>query len=38
LTSLFGDSYMQLPPEDKRGGHYPLRVKFSDGTSIDLKE
>lgn len=34
LTSIFGSNYMQLPPEDKRKTHYPVRVVFSDGQEM----
>lgn len=36
LTNIFGQNYMQLPPEEKRKTHYPLYVKFSDGSTIDF--
>lgn len=31
LSKLFGNDYMQLPPVEKRGCHYPSLVQFSDG-------
>jgi len=34
LTSIFGASYMELPPPEKRRTHYPRYVKFSDATEI----
>ena len=37
LTSIFGSKYMQLPPEEQRRTHYPILVKFSDGTKIDFE-
>lgn len=36
LMSIYGDEYMQLPPEDKRRTHYPLKVTFSDGETIEF--
>lgn len=38
LTSIFGDSYMELPPENKRRTHYPLKVRFSDGTEAEFEQ
>lgn len=34
LKRLYGDDYMQLPPENKRKSHYPIRVVFSDGKEM----
>lgn len=34
LERIYGDNYMQIPPENKRKSHYPLRVVFSDGEEI----
>lgn len=31
LGSIFGEDYMQLPPEEKRVTHCPTKVCFSDG-------
>ena len=31
LLSLYGENYMSIPPENKRGSHYPRLVEFSDG-------
>ena len=38
LTSIFGDDYMELPPEEKRRGHSPQYVKFSDGTEVHFNK
>lgn len=38
LERIYGDDYMQLPPENKRKSHYPLRVVFSDGEEILFEE
>lgn len=34
LARMYGDNYMQLPPENKRKTHYPIRVVFSDGEEM----
>ena len=34
LASIFGNDYMELPPENKRRTHYPFRVIFSDGEEV----
>ena len=34
LKKIYGENVMQLPPEDKRKSHYPLRVVFSDGEEM----
>ena len=34
LKQIYGNDVMQLPPENKRKSHYPLRVVFSDGEEI----
>lgn len=38
LKSIFGEHYMEIPPENKRKTHYPLEVKFSDGTSMKFEQ
>ncbi len=38
LERIYGDDYMQLPPENKRKSHYPLRVVFSDGEEMVFEE
>ena len=38
LTSLYGNSYMELPPMEKRYGHRPAYLKFSNGEIMDSKE
>lgn len=37
LRSIFGENYMQLPPVEKRRTHYPLKVRFSDGSEINFE-
>ena len=37
LKSIFGDSYLQLPPEEKRRTHLPQCVKFSNGEEIKFE-
>lgn len=32
LHGFYGDTYMQLPPEEKRKTHYPYILDFGDGT------
>lgn len=34
LKQIYGNDVMQLPPENKRKSHNPLRVVFSDGEEI----
>ena len=34
LKKIFGEKYMQLPPENKRKTHYPQYVRFSDGEEV----
>ena len=36
LISIFGDTYNQLPPEEKRRCHYPVHVKFEDGSEMNF--
>ncbi len=36
LASIFGTHYMILPPENKRRSHYPQKVIFSDGMTMDF--
>ncbi len=36
LKQIYGEDVMQLPPENKRKSHYPLRVVFSDGEEISF--
>lgn len=38
LTNIYGKSYMQLPPKDKRVTHAPIKIKFSDGEEIVFDE
>lgn len=38
LSSIFGENFMQLPPENKRKTHYPLKVKFSDGVIMTFEQ
>ena len=37
LKKIFGENYMQLPPENKRKTHYPRYVKFSDGEEVSFE-
>lgn len=37
LRSIFGENYMELPPENKRRCHYPLKVRFSDGEEMEFE-
>lgn len=37
LTSIYGENYMQLPSEDKRRTHYPVRVVFSNGEVMEFE-
>lgn len=34
----YGNNYMEIPPEEKRKTHYPLFVKFSDGTTMQFSK
>ncbi len=34
LTRLYGPKYMELPPVEKRRSHYPLYVRFENGTEM----
>lgn len=34
LNQIYGKDFMQLPPENKRKSHYPIRVVFSDGEEM----
>ena len=34
LKSLYGENYMELPPESKRITRHPEKVIFSDGEEI----
>lgn len=36
IKTVFGESWNQLPPKDKRRSHYPKKVIFSDGTLIEF--
>lgn len=38
LTAIFGPDYMQLPPEEKRRTHCPVKVIFSDGVTAEFGE
>lgn len=37
LTSIFGPLYMEIPPENKRRSHYPMKVTFSDGETMTFE-
>ena len=37
LSSIYGNNYMQLPPENKRRMHYPVKVVFSDGSTMEFE-
>ena len=37
LKSIFGDTFMQLPPVERRRTHYPLKVQFSDGSEMNFE-
>ena len=37
LSSIYGNNYMQLPPENKRRTHYPVKVVFSDGSTMEFE-
>lgn len=34
MQLIYGEDYMELPPENKRKTHYPIRVVFSDGEEL----
>ena len=34
LKQIYGDNYMEIPPENKRKTHYPIRIVFSDGEEV----
>ena len=34
LERIYGNDFMQIPPENKRKSHYPIRVVFSDGMEM----
>lgn len=34
LKKIYGNDYMQLPPEEKRVTHNPIKIKFEDGEEI----
>ena len=36
LESIYGSNYMELPPENKRRTHYPIRVILSNGHNYDF--
>lgn len=36
LESIYGKNYLELPPEEKRRTHYPLRVKLSNGKEFEF--
>ena len=36
LKNIYGDTYMQLPPVEKRITHNPIRVKFEDEEEIEM--
>lgn len=36
LKMIYGENYMQIPPEEKRCTHYPIMVMFSDGEKIEF--
>lgn len=38
LKKIYGDNYMELPPEEKRVTHYPIRVKFEDGEEYKFEQ
>ena len=38
LTNIYGKSYMELPPEEKRITHNPYYIKFSDGEEVKFDE
>lgn len=38
LTNIYGNDYMQLPPEEKRVTHNPIRIKFEDGQEVIFEE
>lgn len=38
LTSIYGPHYMEIPPESKRRCHYPEKVVFSDGITMEFNK
>ena len=38
LKQIYGERYMELPPENKRKTHYPVRVVFSDGEEMTFEK
>lgn len=38
LEKIYGDNYMELPPEEKRVTHYPIKVKFEDGEEYKYEQ
>lgn len=38
LTNIYGKNYMELPPEEKRITHNPVRLKFEGEEEISLKQ
>ena len=38
LRKIYGDNYMQLPPEEKRVTHNPLKIVFEDGEEVIFDE
>ena len=36
LAHIYGENYMELPPENKRKTHYPRKVVFSDGREMNF--
>lgn len=38
LERIYGHDYMQIPPENKRKTHYPIRVVFSDSTEMRFEK
>lgn len=36
LKGLYGNNYMELPPEEKRWNQAPVYIEFSDGTNVNF--